>query len=157
MYEQLLMKSERCIEQQQDRQLTISSLWEKVKALASKDHFVIPDTMTDFECLLEGDKRFRFSDLKTGDEDRDDSDITDKEFPEFDEIEGLGFDREQKVTLARFFHEEESDESEDEAFAPRPFKKDEETGEGATSAASKKPTTPRVKKAPQKKTSAKRK
>jgi hypothetical protein len=157
MYEQLLSKSERCIEQQHDHQLTVSSLWEKVKGLSAKEHFVIPDTMSDFECLLEGDKRFWFSDLKQGEEAHEDGEITEKDFPDIDEIEGLGFDHEQKVTLARYVRVEEPDEAEDESFAPRPFEKDEEAAESIALIAPKKSTAPRPKKPAQKKPSPKRK
>ncbi|HLP18024.1 MAG TPA: hypothetical protein VK470_17330 [Bacteroidota bacterium] len=159
MYEQLLARSERCIEQQPDHQLTVSALWDKVKALAGKERFVIPDTMSDYECLLEGDKRFRFSDVKPGEEQHDEDDVLEKEFPEIDEIEGLGFDHEQKVTLARFMREEEPEEPEDEAFAPRPFKKDEEplTESVVLTASRQKTAAPRQKKKTLKKPTTKRK
>ncbi|MGE5313799.1 MAG: hypothetical protein ACM3Q4_03800 [Acidobacteriota bacterium] len=157
MYEQLLLKSERCIEQEPARQLTISSLWEKVKVLAAKDRFVIPDTKTDFECLLEGDKRFSFTNLNAAEDEHDERDILEKEFPDLDEIEGLGFDREQTVTLSRFLRQEEEDAAEDEAFAPRPFKKDDEPSDGIALVASKQSTQPRPKKAASKKSSTKRK
>jgi hypothetical protein len=130
MYVELLARSERCIEQQHDHELTVSALWEKVKALAAKEHFVLPDTMSDFECLLEGDKRFRLNEMKSEDgenvvRETDDDDM----FLDMDEVEGLGFDHEQKVTLARLYREDDTDDSDDEAFAPRPFAKNDDHAE----------------------------
>jgi hypothetical protein len=127
MYVELLAKSERCIEQQHDHELTVLALWEKVKALAAKEHFVLPATMSDFECLLDGDKRFRLSEMKTEDGEKDTREMSEEDaFLDGDEIEGLGFDNEQKVTLARFWVDDDVDDGEDEAFAPRPFEKNED-------------------------------
>jgi len=131
MYVELLARSERCIEQQHDHELTVSALWEKVKTMAAKDHFILPDTMSDFECLLEGDKRFRLSEVKS-----DDGEVLergpdeDDMFLDVDEVEGLGFDHEQKVTLARFYRDDGDDDGDgDEAFAPRPFEKNDDSAE----------------------------
>ncbi len=128
MYVELLARSERCIEQQHNHELTVSALWEKVKAIAAKDHFVLPDTMSDFECLLEGDKRFRLSEMKS-----DDGDVVMREpdeddmFLDVDEVEGLGFDHEQKVTLAKFYRDDDGDDEDGDAFAPRPFERDDDS------------------------------
>jgi len=146
MYVELLARSERCIEQQRDHELTVSALWEKVKAMAEKDHFVLPDTMSDFECLLEGDKRFRLSEMKSDDgvaleREPDEDNI----FLDTDEIEGLGFDHEQKVTLTRFYRDDDGDDDGDEAFAPRPFAKNDDT-DGSRAVPKKKPAAAAVKK-----------
>jgi hypothetical protein len=60
--------------------------------------FAVPSLMADFECLLEGDKRFEFvtekkvpGALKAGEDD----------FFEHEELEKLGFSDDQKVKLRR--------------------------------------------------------
>jgi hypothetical protein len=158
MYVELLARSERCIEQQHDHELTVSALWDKVRAIAAKEHFIIPDTITDFECLLDGDKRFKLSEMKSADGEGVMREIDeDDEFLDTDEIEGLGFDHEQKVTLARFYVEDDADETEDEAFAPRPFAKNEDHADGAPAPRLKKLPAAREKKTVSKTKSTKRK
>lgn len=158
MYVELLARSERCIEQQHDHELTVSALWDKVKAMAAKEHFVLPDTITDFECLLDGDKRFKLSELKSVDgegvaREMDDEDV----FLDSEEIVGLGFDHEQKVTLTRFYADDDVDEPDDEAFAPRPFAKNEDHADGTPVPPVKKLLAAREKKTVSKTKSTKRK
>jgi hypothetical protein len=141
MYVELLARSVRCIEQQHDHEMTVLALWDKVKAIAAKEHFMIPDTIIDFECLLDGDNRFRLSEMKSADGEDGAREFDEEEpFLETDEIEGLGFDHEQKVTLARFHSDDDGDENDDEAFAPRPFEKNDDHADGTS--------VQRVKKAP---------
>jgi len=158
MYVELLARSERCIEQQHDHELTVSALWDKVKVLAAKEHFVIPDTIIDFECLLDGDKRFRLSEVKSTEGEIADTETDDEDlFLENDEIEGLGFDHEQKVTLTKFHRDDDGDDNEDEAFAPRPFEKNEDHADGAVVSRVKKSPPVREKKTASKKKPTKRK
>lgn len=158
MYVELLARSERCIEQQHDHELTVSALWDKVKALAAKEHFILPDTMSDFECLLEGDKRFRLSEMKSEDGENVVREIDEDDmFLEVDEIEGLGFDHEQKVTLTKYYRDDDGDDVDDEAFAPRPFAKNDEHTELGTGTRKKKTPAAGEKKPAAKKITSKRK
>lgn len=137
MYSELMARSVRCIEQQHDHELTVLTLWEKLKVMAVKEHFVMPETIIDFECLLDGDKRFRLREVKRDDNGYDEFEMEEEEFlPASDVIEGLGFDREQCVTLAHYQTEDDMDE--DETFVPRLFEKNGDHTEN--------PPVPRTKK-----------
>ena len=117
MYERLLKQTERYLENRNEAAVPVKQLWDAMVKEGAKRDFPIPPLMADFECLLEGDKRFEFvADAipRTG-KNRDVEELL-----EHEELEKLGFLNPQNVRLRRsallsFDLEEESHDALDAA------------------------------------------
>jgi hypothetical protein len=98
MYERLLRETERYLERRKEIVVPVKQVWDVMVKEGRSSSFAVPSLMADFECLLEGDKRFEFviekkapGVLKGGEDD----------FLEHEELEKLGFSDDQKVKLRR--------------------------------------------------------
>lgn len=60
MYERLLKQTERYLGSQKDVLVPVKQVWNAMVKEGKLNNFVVPSLMADFECLLEGDKRFEF-------------------------------------------------------------------------------------------------
>ncbi|MBI2430286.1 MAG: hypothetical protein HYV29_16095, partial [Ignavibacteriales bacterium] len=102
MYEKLLTEAEKFLEEQKDKELPILEMWDAMMERAEQLKFEMPETIGDFECLLEADKRFIFSDNKLAEE-LDEVEVSEEEgeyevgeeFFAVEEIEKLGFNQHQ--------------------------------------------------------------
>ena len=98
MYERLLKETERYLERRPEIVVPIKRVWDTMVKEGKSGNFPVPSLLADFECLLEGDKRFEFmAEKKRGrafDDDREDS-------LERDDLEKLGFADGQLVKLRR--------------------------------------------------------
>jgi hypothetical protein len=109
MYEKLLAESEKFIETLPVKEVPILEMWDAMMERSETENFEMPDTIGDFECLLEADKRFIFIKKITEDE-IDDVDLGEEEgeyevgedFFEVEEMEKLGFNQHQIVGLKKF-------------------------------------------------------
>ena len=98
MYERLLKETERYLEHRKEIIVPVKKLWDVMIKQGKSGNFTVPALMADFECLLEGDRRFEF--------------VIEKntvgagaaggvDFFEHEEMEKLGFSDDQKVKLRR--------------------------------------------------------
>ncbi|MHB1050831.1 MAG: hypothetical protein ACYC09_12170 [Bacteroidota bacterium] len=109
MYEKLLAESEKYIETLPVKEVPILEMWDAMMERSESENFEMPDTIGDFECLLEADKRFIFVQKITEDE-IDDVDLGEEEgeyevgedFFEVEEMEKLGFNQHQIVGLKKY-------------------------------------------------------
>ena len=109
MYERLLKQTERYLEGRKEVLVSVKQVWDVMVKEGRANNFSVPSLMADFECLLEGDKRFEFV-AEKGFHGKIPLDID--VFLEHEELGKLGFSDNQKVKLRRI---------------PLPFTEDEET------------------------------
>jgi hypothetical protein len=98
MYERLLKQTERYLESRKEIVVPVKLVWDAMVKEGRTNNFVVPSLMADFECLLEGDKRFEFVVEKGS---RRSSDPDSDDVFEHEEMEKLGFSDYQKVKLRR--------------------------------------------------------
>jgi len=112
MYERLLKQTERYLGNRKEIVVPVNQVWSAMVKEGKANNFEVPSLMADFECLLEGDKRFEFISEKTLPGSRD---PYADDFFEDDETEKLGFSENQKVKLRRipFSSVDRNDESVD--------------------------------------------
>lgn len=98
MYERLLKETERYLEHRKDIVVPVKQVWDAMIKQGKSSSFTVPTLMADFECLLEGDKRFEFVIEKNavGAMSADGNN-----FLEHEEMENLGFSDDQRVKLRR--------------------------------------------------------
>ena len=109
MYEKLLTEAEKYIETLPVKEIPILEMWDVMMERSETEIFEMPDTIGDFECLLEADKRFIFI-QKIIDNEIDDVDLGEEEgeyevgedFFEVEEMEKIGFNQHQIVGLKKF-------------------------------------------------------
>jgi hypothetical protein len=98
MYERLLKQTERYLGSRAEVVVPIKQVWDAMVKEGKSGNFAVPSLMADFECLLEGDRRFEFvSDRRSS----GNFDPSLEDFLEHDEMEKLGFSGDQKVKLRR--------------------------------------------------------
>jgi hypothetical protein len=98
MYERLLKQTERYLENRTESAVSVKQLWDAMVKEGTKRDFAVPSLMADFECLLEGDKRFEF--VAEG-HPRGGENPGLEELLEHEELEKLGFLSSQRVRLRR--------------------------------------------------------
>ncbi|MGA7160687.1 MAG: hypothetical protein WBZ48_06775 [Bacteroidota bacterium] len=98
MYERLLKQTERYLGNRKEIVVPVNQVWSAMVKEGKTNNFEVPSLMADFECLLEGDKRFEFISEKSSSKGRDP--YADDYF-EDEETEKLGFSENQKVKLRR--------------------------------------------------------
>jgi hypothetical protein len=98
MYERLLKETERYLEHRKEIVVPVKKVWDAMIKQGKSSSFTVPTLMADFECLLEGDRRFEFviekdavGAMRAGGND----------FFEHEEMEKLGFSDDQRVKLRR--------------------------------------------------------
>jgi hypothetical protein len=98
MYERLLKETEQYLEHRREIVVPVKQVWDAMIKRGRSSSFAVPTLMADFECLLEGDRRFEFVIQKSavGSMSADGS-----EFFEQEEMEKLGFSDDQRVKLRR--------------------------------------------------------
>lgn len=128
MYEKLLSEAEKILEEQKEKALPILEMWDAMMERSEQLKFEMPENIGDFECLLEADKRFVFTENKIVEE-VDDLDIGEEEEGEYEvgeeffaveEIEKLGFNQHQIVSLKKYEKKKISDEDDDDDIIVRP-------------------------------------
>ena len=98
MYERLLKETERYLEHRREIIVPVKQVWDAMVKQGKSGSFTVPSLMADFECLLEGDRRFEL--------------VTEKNVAaaisaggndlfEHEEMEKLGFTDDQRVKLRR--------------------------------------------------------
>jgi len=98
MYERLLKQTERYLGNQKEIVVPVKQVWNAMVKEGKAGNFAVPPLMADFECLLEGDKRFEFvSETKPSGH----LDPYSDDFLEHDEMKELGFSDNQKMKLRR--------------------------------------------------------
>jgi hypothetical protein len=98
MYERLLKQTERYLGDQKEIVVPVKQVWNAMVKEGKVNNFAVPSLMADFECLLEGDKRFEFvSEKKPSGH----LDPYSDDFLEHDDMEKLGFSDNQKMKLRR--------------------------------------------------------
>jgi hypothetical protein len=98
MYERLLKQTERYLGNRKEIVVPVKQVWDAMVKEGKADNFAVPSLMADFECLLEGDKRFEFVNEKSSSRSRN---PYSDDFLEHDEMEKLGFSDNQKMKLRR--------------------------------------------------------
>jgi hypothetical protein len=98
MYERLLKQTERYLGNQKEILVPVKQVWNAMVKEGKVNNFAVPSLMADFECLLEGDRRFEFVN-ETKPSAR--LDPYSDDFLEHDEMEKLGFSGDQKMKLRR--------------------------------------------------------
>ena len=98
MYERLLKQTERYLGTRREVVVSVKQVWDAMMKEGKANNFAVPSLMADFECLLEGDRRFEFV---TNNKSPVRLDPSLDDFLEHDEMEKLGFSGEQKVKLRR--------------------------------------------------------
>ncbi len=117
MYERLLSETQHYLERNKDDLIRVKELWKFVSAEGKKSNFAVP-SLTDFSCLLDGDKRFEFVALtrrtaaSKGDFEED--------LLEHEELGKLGFKEDQYIRLRKLQldDDEEMDDGEEAKFVP---------------------------------------
>jgi hypothetical protein len=126
MYERLLSESEKFLEKRKEKEISILELWDAMVDISEEHKFEMPETIGDFECLIEADKRFVFNSGKIDEEPDDDIDIGEEEaefevgeeFFEVEDIEKIGFSGTQKVGLKKNVKKLPADDDGDQNFVP---------------------------------------
>ncbi len=121
MYEKLLSEAEKILEEQKEKELPILAMWDAMMERSEQLKFEMPENIGDFECLLEADKRFIFSDNKLAEE-LDEVDVSEEEgeyevgeeFFAVEEIEKLGFNQHQIVGLKKYQKRTLTDDDDDD-------------------------------------------
>ncbi len=123
MYEKLLNETEKYLEQHKNKEIAFIDIWQEMAELSEKQHFDMPDSIGDFEMMLEGDKRFVFVkpkaeplDVDLGEEEGEYE--VGEDFFEVEEIEKLGFNERQIIALRKYVKETTDDDEKETAFAP---------------------------------------
>jgi hypothetical protein len=98
MYERLLKETERYLEHRREIVVPVKQVWDAMIKQGKSSSFTVPTLMADFECLLEGDRRFEFVIEKNA---VGAMSADGKEFLEHEEMEKLGFSDDQRVKLRR--------------------------------------------------------
>lgn len=116
MYERLLSETEQYLERSKDGIVRLKALWKFITDEGKRNNFDVP-SLTDFSCLLDGDKRFEFVTLNRGavrERDRED------DLLEHEELGKLGFGKEQYVRLRKLRLDDDEDmgDEEEEKFIP---------------------------------------
>lgn len=98
MYERLLKQTERYLGNRKEIVVPVKQVWDAMVKEGKVNNFAVPSLMADFECLLEGDKRFEFVNEKksSGHLDSYSDDLLGD-----DDLEKLGFSDNQKIKLRR--------------------------------------------------------
>ncbi len=98
MYERLLKETERYLEHRKEIVVPVKQVWDAMIKQGRSSSFTVPTLMADFECLLEGDRRFEFVIEKNsvGAMSADGNN-----FFEHEDMEKLGFSDDQRVKLRR--------------------------------------------------------
>ena len=109
MYERLLKQTERYLGSRREVVVSVRQVWNAMVKEGKANKFAVPSLMADFECLLEGDKRFEFANDE-GSPARPVPSLED--LLEHDEMEKLGFSGDQKVKLRRIRLPAEDDDPE---------------------------------------------
>ena len=109
MYERLLKQTERYLGSRHEVVVPVKQVWDAMVKEGKANKFAVPSLMADFECLLEGDRRFEFV---TDNGRPDPFDPSSEDFLEHDEMEKLGFSGDQKVKLRRVRLPDSEDEPE---------------------------------------------
>ena len=127
MYEKLLNETEKFLEGQKENKLTILEIWDGMLERSEELKIEMPENIGDFECLLEGDKRFTFINNKLAEE-LDVLDVGEEEgeyevgedFFQVEEMEKLGFNQHQLVGLKKNQKKTSSEDDDDDLpnFAP---------------------------------------
>ncbi|MDE3057939.1 MAG: hypothetical protein KGJ59_08280 [Bacteroidota bacterium] len=115
MYERLLSEAQHYLEQKKDDLVRVRTLWKIISEKAKKNNFVVP-SLTDFACLLDGDKRFEFVALARGAA-VSEGDL-EEDVLEHEELGKLGFREEQYVRLRRPRLDDDEDEMSSEETLP---------------------------------------
>jgi hypothetical protein len=126
MYEKLLTESEKYLEGLPVKEVPILEMWDAMMERSEEHLFEMPDTIGDFECLLEADKRFIFIKHKLT-EDIDDVDLGEEEgeyevgedFFEVEEMEKLGFNQHQIIGLKKYESIRSAEEDDDDVLPVR--------------------------------------
>lgn len=121
MYEKLLAEAEKFLEEQKTKEVPILEMWDCMLERSGELNFEMPETIGDFECLIEADKRFLFVAIKT-EEEIDDVDVGEEEgeyevgedFFAVEEIEKLGFNQNQVVGLKKYEKKKNDDDEDDD-------------------------------------------
>jgi hypothetical protein len=98
MYERLLKQTERYLGNQKEILVSVKQVWDAMVKEGKAGNFTVPSLLADFECLLEGDKRFEFVNETKSPKSLD---PYANDFLEHDEMEKLGFSDNQKMKLRR--------------------------------------------------------
>jgi hypothetical protein len=98
MYERLLKQTERYLGNRKEIVVPVKQVWDAMVKEGKAGNFAVPPLMADFECLLEGDKRFEFVNEKKASTRLD---PYSDDFLEHDQMEKLGFSDNQKMKLRR--------------------------------------------------------
>jgi hypothetical protein len=98
MYERLLKQTERYLGNRKEIVVPVKQVWDAMVKEGKVNNFAVPSLMADFECLLEGDKRFEFVNEEKSSAHLD---PYSDDFLENDEMEKLGFSDNQKMKLRR--------------------------------------------------------
>ncbi len=106
MYERLLSETQRYLERHKDDLIAVKTLWKFITAEGKRSNFAVP-SLTDFACLLDGDKRFEFVALIDGVE-MNESEL-DEDLLEHEELGKLGFKEQQHVRLRKQKLEDDED------------------------------------------------
>lgn len=135
MYERLLNETEKYLEKRKERGLPVLELWDAMVEASESQNFEMPETIGDFECLIEADKRFIFSTgVAEEKEPEEDIDVGEEEgeyevgedFFEVEEMEKIGFNENQLVSLKKNQKKQSADDDEPVSFAPRLGKESKE-------------------------------
>ncbi len=98
MYERLLKQTERYLGNRKEIVVPVKQVWDAMVKEGKVNNFAVPSLLADFECLLEGDRRFEFVKEKKSSATLD---PYSDDFLEHDEMEKLGFSDNQNVKLRR--------------------------------------------------------
>ena len=109
MYERLLKQTERYLGNRKEIVVPVKQVWDAMVKEGKVNNFAVPSLMVDFECLLEGDRRFEFVKEKKSSETLD---PYSDDFLEHDEMEKLGFSDNQNVKLRRISLKSADDDEE---------------------------------------------
>ncbi len=152
MFEKLLNETEKYLEEHKNKEIAFIDIWQEMSERSETLHFDMPESIGDFELMLEGDKRFVFVkpkaeplDVDLGEEEGEYE--VGEDFFEVEEIEKIGFNERQIIALQKYVAAQNEDDEQESAFAPH----------NASPGIVKKNKKTSSKAAPKKKTTAKRK
>lgn len=163
MYEKLLNETEKYLEQNKNKEIVFIDIWQELAERSEKLKFDMPDSIGDFEMLLEGDKRFIFIKPKVeplsvdiGEEEGEYE--VGEDFFEVEEIEKLGFNEKQIIALRKNVKPNSNGDEDDEDVVPYvPSKKISSVKQHSAAAKKKKPAVKKKNVTTKKKTTVKRK
>jgi hypothetical protein len=118
MYEKLLNETEKYLEQHKNKEIVFIDIWQELAERSEKLKFDMPDSIGDYEMLLEGDKRFIFVKPKVeppsvdiGEEEGEYE--VGEDFFEVEEIEKLGFNEKQIIALRKNYKDKNTEDEDD--------------------------------------------